>query len=172
MGKLVSQLFAENLIKMIDAKHNSGVSVYLPDAMKGHWFESVRYSYEMKEEDCHLDTDGYWISNRETHNKVLVKFWWRIEPNYCTAGRPSHPLGFEEKTYKNSENKKTILKTSKTEICLEWDGFDPPTETYWGLRMKPIYVSIYERGRQIYSGPSMKNRGWKKHLTEFINKYY
>jgi hypothetical protein len=171
MGKLVTQLFAETIIKAIDAKflfvHGS---IGVPDKFKQSWFEWVHFEYEAKESDCTLDVDGFWKLNKPNHNNQRVKFFWRIEPNYCTGGRPLYLDEDIKKFYKNSETRKSILKLEKSEICLEWDGFDSPTETCWGLRMKPIYVTIYENGKRIYTGIS--GRGRKKHLIDFCNEYY
>lgn len=171
MGKLITTCFAEDLIKIIETMLIKGsMSMHIPDKFKSSWFEWVHREYEAKVSDCTLDVDGLWILNKPNHNGQRVKFFWRIEPNYCTAGRPCYSTDQVVNFFMNSEHRKSVLKLDKTEVCLEWFGFDSPTETCWGLRPKPVHVTIYENSTQIACIEMA--RGWKKELTKFIDDYY
>jgi len=177
MGQLVTSLFAKSIITIIESKTN--FSSYLPDRFKINWFERVHANYESSITNCHLDSDGYWITNNldghdgKSHGCTHhTKFFWRIEPNYCGYGRPCYSQKQIDEFYKNSETKKLILGMEKSQICLEWDGFDSPTSTCWGLRMKPIHITVYEDDKKIFSGMSIHKTGWKKEFTTFIETYY
>jgi hypothetical protein len=171
MGKLFTTCFTDELIKIIEAMQTKGsMNSHMPESFKSNWFEWVHNSYEAKESECTLDVDGLWILNKPNHNNQRVKFFWRIEPNYCTAGQPCYSTDRIVEIFKNSEHKKSVLKLSKSEVCLEWFGFDGPTNTCWGLSQKPVHVTMYEEGIRI-SCIEMK-RGWKKEFTKFIEDYY
>jgi len=167
----VTTKFAKDLIRVIETKllHGS-MGFYIPDRFKAHWIERVFIDYEATVDQCTLDSDGLWVLNEPNHNNHLVKFFWRIEPNYCTAGRPLYDTDMVNTIFNNSEHKKSILKFKESEVCLEWFGFNPPTDTCWGLRKKPTNVTIYHNGTQIFCVELGK--GWKKQLTEFIEEYY
>lgn len=174
---LVTTLFAKEIIAIIQSK--TKFSSYTPDRFKCNWFERIHNSYEKRITDCHIDTDGYWKSNDmdghdgKSHGYThYEKFFWRIEPNYCTAGRPCYDQSRIDQIYKMSETKKVLIGMNKSQVCLEWDGFDSPTETCWGLRMKPVHITIYENGNKIFTGMSIHKTGWKKELTTFIEEYY
>ncbi len=174
---LVTTLFAKKIISMIESK--MGLSFYVPDRFKTTWFESIEFKGEYKKSDCILDEDGFWRSkkmdsgNGKGKDTQYHKFWWRIEPNYSTGGRPCYNSGVEQEIYNKSEKSKVILSYVKSQICLEWEGFDPPTETCWGLRMRMPYVTIYENGRLIYKNPFRLNqKGWKKDFMKFVDEYY
>lgn len=176
MGKFITEIFANKIISMIEAKMN--ISFYMPEQFKTTWFEGADFKQEYKAENCIMDEDGFWRSkkmdsgNGRGQNTQYKKFWWRIEPNYSCAGRPCYSQEKIEEIYRNSETKKYILKFVKSQVCLEWDGFDPPTGTCWGLRMKTPYITIYENGKQIYKGLPIFCKGYKKHLRDFIMEYY
>lgn len=173
MGKLVTLIFAENILKRIDAAFPH--TVFFPEKFKESWFESIDYYYECKVENCRMDTDGLWVMDvpqtRGSHYHQK-KFYWRIEPNYCTAGRPIYTSDEIADIFAKSETKKDIVKMYKSQICLEWDGFDMPTETCWGLRKRPNFITIYEDGKRIYKGLPMNQRGYKKHFIDFVMEYY
>ena len=176
MGKRTSEIFCEKLIDIIESKMD--ISFNLPDKFKRTWFEGISLQDEYTVDDCILDSDGFWRSKEmdgtdgRGHNTQYRKFWWRIEPNYCRHCKIHYSDDERAEIYAKSETKKFVLNMTKSQVCLEWDGFDLPTETHWGLRMRPIFVTIYEDGQKIYSGPPINARGWKKHLADFINDYY
>lgn len=172
-NKHIHYTFAEYIFSKIDSLYLS--VFYLSDKYKMP-FETIAHDGEYSKECCTLDMDGYWISNKydvhdgKTRNGYThpKKFLWRVEPNYCTAGRPSYSSEKIKEIYEKSETKKYLLKLHKFEICLEWDGFNLPTETCWGLEMKPVYLSIYSEGNKVFSSIPIHQRGFKKQVTEFL----
>lgn len=175
-NKSIVYTLAEEIICKIDALY-VGCS-HIPDHLKINWFEMIRPTGEYTEEQCFKDVDGYWKSNKKdctdgkgnyTHH---TKFIWRLEPNYCTGGRPSYSSEREREIYNKSETKKYLISLENFKVCLEWDGFDSPTETCWGLRMKKPYISIYENDVKVYSGLSLFQKGYKKHLVDFLVNNY
>lgn len=142
-------------------------SSLIPDRAKISWFEDIKHKFECKAEDCELEVDGLW-----KEKKTGRKFWWRIHPNYCTAGRPFYTSTKEKEIWDNSETKKVLLNLQKTQICLELLPFLQPTDTSWGMRWNGYRVTIYEHGNKIYDGLPCSKRGWKKHLQEFILETY
>lgn len=171
-------VFAENIIKNIEAKLSLISSINIPEFFKVNWFENIRYEDEKNAEDCILDSDGFWIekvksghdgkSHGATH---FQKFWWRIAPNYCVHGQPSYSSERIAQIYLNSETRKDIMKLNDFCISLEWDGFDMPTKTNWGLRMQPIHITVYHKSEKVFNGMSIHQRGWKKEFIEFIEEY-
>lgn len=177
MGKFITELFAKQITNKIEALNFQ--SSYIPEGFKQTWFENVSTTGDYKIEDCILDVDGYWRSkemdsgNGRGENTQYHKFLWRLEPTYCVHGRPFYSQEQIAEFYKKSEAKKSVLKLTKSEVCLEWDGFDSPTETNWGLRMRQPFVTIYENEVLIFKGEiSIYKRGWKKELTDFVMEYY
>lgn len=174
--------FAKKLIDLVQLKMDLCTGINLPDTFKCNWFENIRFENEMTAEKCHLDSDGYWIENNKSGHDGksreythFQKFWWRIEPNYCTAGRPYYSSDFIEQIYRKSETRKDIYKLNNFTFALEWDGFDLPTETCWGLRMKPIHIVVYSNDyhKKIYVGLpiNVRKQGWKKDFINFIENY-
>jgi hypothetical protein len=176
MAKYITEIFAEQIIDKVRCLYFG--SMFFPDSFKTTWFEGVNPTGQYKIENCILDDDGLWRSKEmdssdgKGHNTQYTKFLWRIEPNYCTAGRISYSQEQINEFYRKSETKKYLLKFVKSQVCLEWDGFDLPTETHWGLRQRAPFITIYENGERIYRGISIYNSKYKKHLKTFIMSYY
>lgn len=169
-NKSINYTLAEQIFNKIDSLYFS--TFYLTDRAKISWIESVNIYGEYTKEGCYIDNDGYWVSKDRNHNGIFYKFIWRIEPNYETAGKPCYTTGDERRIFNNSETKKYLLKLEKTQFCIEFEGFDFPTNTYWGLRPKQPHISIYENNSLIYSGLPINKRGYKAHLLNFLLDYY
>jgi hypothetical protein len=177
-GTPVTFIFAKHITNLIEALTKS--SIYYPSRFAGDCGDHCR-SYECKANECHKGLDGRWITDkltahngRDRHPVAYNRFFWRIEPNYSSYGQPSYSQERIAEIFAKSETKKVIHDTGRHSIILEWFEFLPPTETCWGLRQGPVYVTIYnERDKRIWTGTkSIKDRGWKKEFTEFIVEYF
>ena len=83
MNKLVEQIFAEEILKRIEAAVPR--TFHFPDKFKENCFESIDYAYECKDRNCTLDADSLWVMEVPQTRSVHCyqrKFYWRIEPNY------------------------------------------------------------------------------------------
>lgn len=158
-------IFGKQLINKIESLYFCSI----PRIFRYPWYEYIRYNYECEEENCYRDVDGYWITKSET-NEEFYKFIWRIHPNYCCYGKPYYSSDEIEEIFKKSETKKYILRMNNFEVCLEWDGFNPPTRTHWGLEMKDPYITIYKNKEKIYKGSSIYKRDYKNHLLVFLTQ--
>ncbi len=145
MGKTITSIFAERIVKTIQHYEMHANTFCIPDRFKMSWFEMSHNNFECKAKECVMEQDGLWKDNKGR------KFWWRIEPNYCTAGRPSYGSDREEEIWKKTETKKVLINMLKSQVCLELNPFLPPTATCWGLRFNSYRVTIYEHGKLIYN---------------------
>lgn len=176
--KYCTTFFAENIINNIESKMSLITSIGIPEKFKVNWFENIKFEDEKNIDDCILDSDGFWIEkvksghDGKSHNSThYQKFWWRIAPNYCVYGQPYYSSEQINEIYLNSERRKDIIKLNDFCVSLEWDGFDSSTKTCWGLRMKPIHITVYHKSINVFTGMSIFKRGWKKEFIEFIEKY-
>jgi|GEM_PF-6346614 len=175
-NKNIVYTLVEEIICKIDSIYIK--CFHIPENFKRTWFESIKLCGEYTLKDCIKDNDGYWRSKEMNstdglgHITQYSKFIWRIEPNYCTLGKPHYTKEKIKEIFEKSETKKYIFNFVKSQICLEWDGFNMPTETRWGLYMKDPFISIYENEKLIYKGISIYKKGYKKHLLDFLISYY
>jgi hypothetical protein len=176
-GTLITTIFAKFIISKIETMNMS--SIYIPGGFKNGWFDSPSTNYECKAEDCYLNADGMWVTKTNTStdgrgNYINQnRFLWRIEPNYCCAGKPFFSAERINYLYKKSETKKTLITSGKSAICLEWFEFKHPTDTCWGLSQGPVYVTVYENHKRIKTiSKSINEKGWKKEFIEFVETYY
>ena len=176
-GTPVTVILAKYMISMIEALNMS--SIFYPSRFAYGCGDHMG-KYECKAEDCHRGPDGRWITNKKTaydgrsrDPAAYNRFFWRIEPNYCIHGKPCFDAGQIAAIFEKSETKKVIHETGRHSICLEWFKFDLPTETCWGLRQGPVYVSVYEYDKRIWTGNiSIEKRGWKKEFSDFIIEHF
>jgi hypothetical protein len=176
-GTPITTIFAKYMTNLIDALTMN--TIYYPSRFKAEHGDGYD-SYECKEQDCHKGPDGRWVTNKLTARDgrtrdpvAYTRFFWRIEPNYCSYGKPFFSAEKIATIFKNSETKKVVLGTGRHSICLEWFKFDYPTENCWGLRQGPVHVTIYDQNKRIWtSKQSIGERGWRKEFKEFIEEYF
>lgn len=176
-GTPVTKIFAELIINDIVFKNSMGT--YKPSRFGNGWFDHFRSSYDCKIEDCYINVDGMWITRDKTstdgrgNNINYHRFFWRIEPNYCCAGKPFYSAEKQAELFNKSETKKFIITSGRHSICLEWFKFLPPTETCWGLTQGPVYITVYKGSERIWTGTkSVRDKGWKKEFTEYIMEQF
>jgi hypothetical protein len=125
------------------------------------------YAYECNPSYCFKRPDGLWQKNEKInthlpHGGSTVIFLWRLEPNYCCAGRPVYTADRVHQFLTNSETEKVILTIGDYTFSWKWDTVKMPTATCWGMKMGYPYYEL-RKGTSVLIQTEVK--------ADFVRKY-
>lgn len=155
--KLVNKFFRE-VKRLIDLEHTE-------TRQKGVW--PFGWSHESTPETCFKRPDGLWEGHKKlnthlAHGGERVVFLWRVEPNYCTAGRPVYTADRFRQFLENSETEKILIAQDGYEFVWKWATVVPPTKICWGMKMGKCFFELRKDGNVLIQTPVK---------AEFLRKY-
>ena len=139
--KLVNQFFKE-IKRLKDLTHEI-------TQQAGVW--PFGWSNECNPCDCFKRPDGLWeqynkINTHMPHGGNIKIFLWRIDPNYCCAGRPIYTHDRQQQFLQNSETEKILVTQDNYEFVWKWNTIILPTTTCWGIKMGAPYYELRING--------------------------
>lgn len=120
-----------------------------PETREKYWFSTN--SIDCKANECFKRDDGLWeqkgkINTHMPHGGQIKIGIWRIEPNYCCAGRPIYSSKQIREYLDKSETEKILHVYNGYEFVWSWDYFDMPTKDCWGLRQGERFFELRKDG--------------------------